>query len=155
MLAKSSVLVVIPAFNEEGAIGGVLEKLRETNQTVLVVSDGSTDSTARIAREFGVQLLDLPYNLGVGGALRAGFKYAVAYNYEAVVQIDADGQHPVVAIDQLIAAIDLSLPEGERNRAMLETLYSCGLRVTELINLKLSYLYKEEGFIKVLGKGNK
>jgi integrase/recombinase XerD len=61
----------------------------------------------------------------------------------------------VQEIDQLIAAIDLSLPEGERNRAMLETLYSCGLRVTELINLKLSYLYKEEGFIKVLGKGNK
>jgi glycosyltransferase involved in cell wall biosynthesis len=104
MLAKSSVLVVVPAFNEESAIGAVLEKLRETNQTVLVVSDGSTDSTARIAREFGVQLLDLPYNLGVGGALRAGFKYAVAYNYKAVVQIDADGQHPVIAIDQLIAA---------------------------------------------------
>ncbi|WP_430399067.1 site-specific tyrosine recombinase XerD [Flavobacterium sp.] len=58
-------------------------------------------------------------------------------------------------IDQLIAAIDLSKPEGERNRAMLETLYSCGLRVSELVNLKLSDLFFEEGFVKVTGKGNK
>ena len=58
-------------------------------------------------------------------------------------------------IDQLIAAIDLSKNEGERNRAILETLYSCGLRVSELVNLKLSDLFFEEGFIKVTGKGNK
>ena len=58
-------------------------------------------------------------------------------------------------IDQLIAAIDLSKDEGERNRAMLETLYSCGLRVSELVTLKLSDLFFEEGFIKITGKGNK
>ncbi len=58
-------------------------------------------------------------------------------------------------IDALITAIDLSTPQGERNRAMLETLYSCGLRVTELISLKLSDLYFEEGFINVIGKGDK
>ena len=58
-------------------------------------------------------------------------------------------------IDNLIAQIDLSKPEGERNRAMLETLYSCGLRVTELITLKISDLFFEEGFIRVLGKGDK
>ncbi len=58
-------------------------------------------------------------------------------------------------IDLIIQAIDLSKPEGERNRAMLETLYGCGLRVTELLNLKLSDLFFEEGFIKVTGKGNK
>ncbi len=58
-------------------------------------------------------------------------------------------------IDLIIGQIDLSTPEGERNRALLETLYSCGLRVTELITLKLSDLFFEEGFIKVLGKGNK
>ena len=58
-------------------------------------------------------------------------------------------------IDALIAAIDLSTPEGERNRAILETLYSCGLRVSELISLKISDLFFEEGFIKVTGKGNK
>lgn len=58
-------------------------------------------------------------------------------------------------IDTLVAAIDLSKPEGERNRAILETLYGCGLRVSELIGLKLSDLYFEEGFLKVTGKGNK
>ncbi|WP_340076559.1 site-specific tyrosine recombinase XerD [Leptobacterium sp. I13] len=58
-------------------------------------------------------------------------------------------------IDMLIAAIDLSKPEGERNRSMLETLYGCGLRVSELVNLQLSDLFFEEGFIKVTGKGNK
>lgn len=58
-------------------------------------------------------------------------------------------------IDLLINAIDLSEPQGERNRTILETLYSCGLRVSELINLKLSDLFFEEGFIRVLGKGNK
>ena len=58
-------------------------------------------------------------------------------------------------INNLIGAIDLSKPEGERNRAILETLYGCGLRVSELINLKISDLFFEEGFIKVTGKGNK
>jgi len=60
-----------------------------------------------------------------------------------------------IEIDSLIKAIDLSKPEGERNRAMLETLYGCGLRVSELINLKISDLFFEEDFIKVTGKGDK
>lgn len=58
-------------------------------------------------------------------------------------------------IDAIIAAVDLSTPEGERNRAIIETLYSCGLRVSELVNLKISDLFFEEGFIKVTGKGSK
>ena len=58
-------------------------------------------------------------------------------------------------INEIISHIDLSKPEGERNRAMIETLYSCGLRVTEMIQLKISDLFFEEGFIRVIGKGNK
>jgi integrase/recombinase XerD len=58
-------------------------------------------------------------------------------------------------IDTLIKAIDLTSNEGERNRAMLETLYGCGLRVSELVSLKISDLFFEEGFIKITGKGNK
>ncbi len=61
----------------------------------------------------------------------------------------------VEEIDRLLAAIDLSKPEGQRNKAMIETLYSCGLRVTELINLKISNMYPDLGFIRVVGKGNK
>lgn len=61
----------------------------------------------------------------------------------------------IADIDLLIEAIDLSTPEGERNRAMLETLYGCGLRVSELVDLKISDLFFEEGFVKITGKGNK
>jgi integrase/recombinase XerD len=61
----------------------------------------------------------------------------------------------VEEINQIILAIDLSKPEGERNRAILETMYSCGLRVSELVNLRLSSIYPELGFIKVIGKGDK
>ena len=61
----------------------------------------------------------------------------------------------VEEIDRLLAAIDLSKPEGQRNKAMLETLYSCGLRVSELINLKISNVYADLGFLRVVGKGNK
>lgn len=61
----------------------------------------------------------------------------------------------IIEINDLISAIDLSTPEGERNRAMLETLYGCGLRVSELVNLRISNLYFHEGFIKVVGKGDK
>ena len=61
----------------------------------------------------------------------------------------------IIDIDRLIAAIDLSSNEGERNRAMLETLYGCGLRVSELVTLKISDLFFEEGFVKITGKGNK
>ncbi|MDI9257430.1 MULTISPECIES: site-specific tyrosine recombinase XerD [Flavobacterium] len=61
----------------------------------------------------------------------------------------------VQEIDQLIAAIDLTTPEGERNRAMLETLYGCGLRVSEIVSLKISDLFFDEGFLKITGKGNK
>ncbi len=61
----------------------------------------------------------------------------------------------IIDIDRLIAAIDLSSNEGERNRAILETLYGCGLRVSELVSLKISDLFFEEGFIKITGKGNK
>lgn len=61
----------------------------------------------------------------------------------------------VEEIDRMIAVIDLSKPEGQRNKAIIETLYSCGLRVSELINLQLSNMFKEEGFVRVIGKGNK
>lgn len=71
---------------------------------VLVVSDGSQDRTVEIARASGAAVLDLPINLGVGGAMRAGYKYAVRMGYTEVVQLDADGQHDPRAIVDLMAA---------------------------------------------------
>ncbi len=69
---------------------------------VLVVSDGSTDRTAEVAREAGALVLELPFNLGVGGAMRAGFRYAVRHGYTAAVQVDADGQHDPAEVPLLL-----------------------------------------------------
>ena len=101
-LTEADVLIVVPAFNEEATIGAVVGGLISGGLKVLVVSDGSTDRTASIARGRGAAVLELPLNLGVGGALRAGFRHAVARGYRGVVQIDADGQHPISGIDHLI-----------------------------------------------------
>lgn len=98
-------LVVIPAWNEGAVIGQVLQELRghiSGATDVLVVSDGSTDGTASVAREHGVTVLDLPINLGVGGAMRAGFLYAQRRGYDYVIQVDADGQHDPAEIPALI-----------------------------------------------------
>ena len=104
MLTKTEVLIVVPAFNEAASVGSVLRNLRESSFRVLLVNDGSTDDTAGMARNAGVDVLDLPYNMGVGGALRAGFQVAVERGYKAVIQVDADGQHPVEEIELLIRA---------------------------------------------------
>ena len=104
LITKENMLVVVPAYNESGSIAEVLNELKSYNYSVLVVSDGSTDATCDIARGLGVRVLDLPLNLGVGGALRAGFRFAVKENYLAVVQVDADGQHPADEIADLVAA---------------------------------------------------
>jgi len=97
--------------------------------------------------------------------LRSFFTYLIFENYRddnptELIEAPKIGRKlpdtlSVAEIDHIIAQIDLSKTEGERNRALLETLYSCGLRVTELITLKISDLFFEEGFIRVLGKGNK
>src|SRR5450756_660968 len=72
---------------------------------VLVVDDGSTDLTSVTAREAGAVVARLPYNLGVGGAMRLGFRYAVEHDYDTVVQIDADGQHDPAFVPQLLDRI--------------------------------------------------
>jgi len=107
MLTSDEVLVVVPALNEAASIGPVLADLRAEGLAVLVVSDGSTDDTAQIARRAGALVLDLPYNMGVGGALRAGFQVAVERGFEAIVQVDADGQHPVQSIRRLIESANM------------------------------------------------
>ena len=102
---RNQVLVIVPAYNEESTIQEVVEELCRNNYSVLVVSDGSTDNTAALATASGAQVLNLAANLGVGGALRAGFRFACQKKYQAVVQVDADGQHPIGAIQDLIDAV--------------------------------------------------
>ena len=104
MIDKASVLVLVPALNEQVSVLKVLEELKLHGYATLLISDGSTDGTASVGRNFGVRVLELPINLGVGGALRAGCMFASKNGYQAVVQIDADGQHPVDEIENLIQA---------------------------------------------------
>ena len=104
--AGSKVLVVMPAFNEELSLPAVLADVRAAlpEADILVVDDGSTDGTARAASGLAV-VARLPFNVGVGGAVRTGFRYAAERGYDVVVQIDADGQHDAFQAPQLIAAL--------------------------------------------------
>ena len=100
-------LVIIPAFDEEEALPSVLRDLaRRPGLDVIVVDDGSTDRTAAVAADEGVTVLSLPFNLGIGGALRTGFLYAVRNGYQRAVQFDGDGQHLADEIPTLLAALD-------------------------------------------------
>ncbi|MCL3862705.1 glycosyltransferase family 2 protein [Actinotalea sp. K2] len=104
------VLVVLPAWNEAESLPAVLAEIRThlPGVSVLVVNDGSSDGTSAVARGSDVEVLDLPFNLGVGGAMRAGFRYALAEGFDAVVQVDADGQHDPRDVPLLVEGLDRS-----------------------------------------------
>lgn len=102
------VLVVIPAWNESGVIASTIAEIRAACPRVdlLVVDDGSGDGTADVAEDAGALVARLPYNLGVGGAMRAGYRYALREDYDVVVQVDADGQHDPGYLDDLVRGLD-------------------------------------------------
>jgi glycosyltransferase involved in cell wall biosynthesis len=102
------VLIVIPAWNEEACIADVVREVRGElpGVGVLVVDDGSTDHTAAIAAEAGATVARLPYNLGVGGAMRLGYRYGHEHGYDVVVKVDADGQHDPRYVPKLVDALD-------------------------------------------------
>ena len=100
------VLVVVPAFREETTVGEVVCAVRAAGYDCVVVDDGSPDGTTDVARAAGATVLRLAVNLGVGAALRCGFRYADRHGYDAVVQCDADGQHPPQAIAELVVAAE-------------------------------------------------
>jgi glycosyltransferase involved in cell wall biosynthesis len=95
-------VVLVPAYREEATVGDVVRGILEVGLPCCVVVDGSPDRTAERAREAGATVLELPVNLGIGGALRCGFRWAVDQGYETVVQCDADGQHPPEDIPRLV-----------------------------------------------------
>lgn len=103
-MTSRPILVVVPAWNEAESIAAVVTEVRGElpNADVLVVDDGSTDDTAARARTAGATVARLPYNLGVGGAMRLGYRYAYEHGHEVVVQIDADGQHDPRYVPKLI-----------------------------------------------------
>jgi len=100
-------LIIVPAWNEARNIGVTVREIRRHHPAydVIVVDDGSTDDTALVAREAGATVLSLPFNLGVGGAMRTGFTYAARHGYERAIQVDADGQHNPSDIEHVLSGL--------------------------------------------------
>jgi len=98
------ILVIVPAYNEECCVEGVIEDISRyfPSGDILVVNDGSGDMTSDIARNLGAKVIDLPYNLGIGGAMQTGFLYALTEGYDAAMQFDADGQHHADQIEKIL-----------------------------------------------------
>lgn len=101
-------LAIMPAWNEEETVGTTVRELLDAvpEADVLVVDDGSLDRTVVRAREAGARVVSLPYNLGVGGAMRAGYKYARRFDYDQAIQVDADGQHDPKDIRRVLAGLE-------------------------------------------------
>lgn len=107
-------LVLVPAWNEEASVGRTVGEIRAASPEydVVVIDDGSTDGTASAARAAGAAVLSLPFNLGVGGAMRAGFTYAQRCGYARAIQVDADGQHnpaDIAAVLSGLGSADISI----------------------------------------------
>jgi glycosyltransferase involved in cell wall biosynthesis len=105
-LAAVRRVAIVPAFNEERNVGRVLDELRELDPglEVVVVSDGSTDRTVEVALARGAHVIRLPFNLGIGGAVQTGFRFAWEEGYELAVRLDGDGQHDPAEIPRFLAA---------------------------------------------------
>lgn len=107
MIDGKRVLIILPAWNEHEGLPSVLREIRSKipGADALVVDDGSTDTTAKVAAEAGVVVARLPYNLGVGGAMRLGYRYAFEHDYDVAIQVDADGQHDPGYVPSLLRAL--------------------------------------------------
>ena len=100
------VLIIVPAYNEGENIRRLIRELKKYNEyDILIINDGSTDDTVHVCLEEGVTVIDLPCNLGIGGAVQTGYLYAEKNNYDIAVQVDGDGQHSPEYILKLIESI--------------------------------------------------
>jgi glycosyltransferase involved in cell wall biosynthesis len=112
MVRSRSYLAVVPAYNESSTIAHVVDSLRAgaPEFDLLLIDDGSTDETADLGERCGARVLRLPFNLGIGGAVQAGFIYAREQGYDYVAQVDADGQHDPRELRKLVSAMDQPQP---------------------------------------------
>jgi glycosyltransferase involved in cell wall biosynthesis len=129
MNAVKSYLIVVPAYNEEEYLPQVLFDIRKSNPQadILVVNDGSSDDTSQIARETGVKVLDIPFNIGYGGAVQTGFRFAVEYGHDFVITIDGDGQHNPYHTNRLIDIMEREQADVVIGSRFLEGNYRIGI----------------------------
>jgi glycosyltransferase involved in cell wall biosynthesis len=106
-LAELKRIAIVPALNEEETVGRVIDEIRgfDPDFDVVVVDDGSTDRTAGMAADRGAHVLRLPFNLGIGGAMQTGYRYAFEQGYDIAVQIDGDGQHDPTQLPAILAPV--------------------------------------------------
>lgn len=130
MLTDPRVLVIVPAYNEEANIESTVRSVVDAGYDYVVINDGSKDSTLNVCKSNGINVLDLPQNLGIGGAVQAGHKYARRYGYDIDVQVDGDGQHDPKYIPMLVEEISsgADLVIGSRFLAPLDGFKSTRLR---------------------------
>jgi glycosyltransferase involved in cell wall biosynthesis len=101
------IIIIVPAYNEEKSLHGVVQDLRNhvPDADILVVNDGSRDRTEMVARDLGVKVLGLPFNLGIGGAMQTGYRYAERNGYDIAIQFDGDGQHVASEVKELCVGL--------------------------------------------------
>lgn len=108
MTAARRLVAIVPAWNESGAIGEVVDEIREHDPAmdVVVIDDASTDDTAGVAALHGATVLRLPFNIGIGGAVQTGFRFARDEGYDVAVRLDGDGQHAASEIPKLLGPVE-------------------------------------------------
>lgn len=104
-MTPNKIILIIPAFNEEKSIKDTIELVTKTGYDYIVINDGSTDKTEQILSENNYNFVSLCFNLGIGGAVQTGYRYALENNYDIAIQFDADGQHDIESIKDLIQPI--------------------------------------------------
>jgi len=107
-MSARRLVAIVPAWNESGAIGGVVDEIKDSDASidVVVIDDCSTDDTADVAESRGATVLRLPFNVGIGGAVQTGFRYALEQGYEVAVRLDGDGQHVASEIAKILAPLE-------------------------------------------------
>lgn len=128
-----STIVIIPAYNEENNIGKVIQSIKNAGvmADIVVINDGSSDNTSELAKKAGAYVIDLPVNLGIGGAVQTGYLYAYASGYDIAIQVDGDGQHNGSDLTRIIY-------ELEKNHADI----AIGSRFVEESKYKASFFRK-------------
>lgn len=157
--SKNEVLVIIPAYNEEKNIAGLLSSLKVLQETmafdVLVINDASTDKTKEVVESYGFKVVSLVFNMGYGCGLQTGYKYATQNGYKYIIQMDADGQHDPCNIEPMIKALTSPDENGETPDIVIGSRflpgakkYHCG-KVRRMAMKMFSYQIKQATKVKI------